>query len=83
MSGDADRIRRVGFPDPDQRLFSSDPDPDSTCKKGYIKLLITCRTKYKPESTNSSIKWNIKSIFIPTYLIDKYIYIYIFHYELK
>ena len=42
-----------GPPDPDPVLFSTDPDP--TCNNGFIKLFLS-RTKYKSESTNSSIK---------------------------
>ena len=39
----------VIFGPPDPVLFSTDPDP--TCNNGIIKL-----SKYKSESTNSSIK---------------------------
>ena len=42
-----------GVSDPDPLLFSSDPDP--TCNNGYIKLF-SFSTKYKPESTNSTLK---------------------------
>ena len=59
-----------GLPDP--LLFLSDPDP--TCNNVYIKL-ISSWTKYKPESTNSSLKlWFLKSIFMPTYLKYKYFF---------
>ena len=59
------------LPDPDPRLFSSDP----TCNNGYVKLFSSWTT-YNPETTNSSVKlWSIKSNFIPTYLM---IYEYIF-----
>ena len=44
-----------GPPDPDPVIFSTDPDPDPTCNNGFIKLFLS-RTKYKSESTNSSIK---------------------------
>ena len=53
-----------GLPDP--VLFSTDPDP--TCNNGFIKLF-SSGTKYKQESTNSSIKlWFMISNFLPTYL---------------
>ena len=44
-----------GLPDP--ILFSTDPDPDPdhTYNNGFIKLFLYL-TKYKSESTNSSIK---------------------------
>ena len=41
--------------DPDPLLFSLDPEPDSTCNNRFIKLFSTW-SKYKPESTNSSLK---------------------------
>ena len=64
-----------GPPDPDPVLFSADPDP--TCNNGFIKLFLSW-TKYKSESTNSSIKWwVIISNFIPTYLKYKYIFFFI------
>ena len=46
-----------GQPDPDPVLFSTDPDPDPdpTCNNGFMKLFLSW-TKYKSESTNSSIK---------------------------
>ena len=60
-------------PDPDPVLFSTDPDP--TCNNGFIKSFLSW-TKYKSESTNSSITWwVIISNFIPTYL--KYIFFFI------
>ena len=66
-----------GPPDPDPVLFSTDPDPDPTCNNGFIKLFLSW-TKYKSESTNSSIKWwVIISNFIPTYLKYKYIFFFI------
>ena len=59
-----------GPPDPD-------PDPDPTCNNGFIKLFLSW-TKYKSESTNSSIKWwVIISNFIPIYLKYKYIFFFI------
>ena len=63
--------------DPDPVLFSTDPDSDPTCNNGFIKLFLSW-TKYKSESTNSSIKWwVIISNFIPTYLKCKYIFFFI------
>ena len=63
------------FVPPDPVLFSMDADP--TCNNGFIKLFLSC-TKYKSESTNSSIKWwVIISNFIPTYLRYKYIFFFI------
>ena len=65
-----------GPPDPYPLLFSLDPDPNPTCNNGIIKLFLSY-TKYKPESTNSSLKlWFIRSNFMPTYL--NYIYIFFF-----
>ena len=62
-------------PDPDPKTFSTDPDP--TCINGFINLFLSW-TKYKPESTNSSIKWWFKiSNFMPTYLKHKYIFFFI------
>ena len=53
------------------------PDPYPTCNNGFIKLFLSW-TKYKSESTNSSIKWwVIISNFIPTYLKYKYIFFFI------
>ena len=46
-------------PDLVQVLFSTDPDPDPTCNNGFMKLFLS-RTKYKSESTNSSIKFKYK-----------------------
>ena len=43
-----------GLTDPDPKLISSGPDPNSTCNNGFIKLL----SKYKPESS----KFKLKSI---------------------
>ena len=58
--------------DPDPVIFSTDPDP--TCNNGFIKLFLSW-TKYKSESTNSSIKWwFIISNFMPTYLKYEYIF---------
>ena len=58
-------------------LFSTDPDPDPTCNNRVIKLFLSW-TKYKSESTNSSIKWwVIIPNFIPTYLKYKYIFFFI------
>ena len=54
--------------DPDLFFFSLDPDsdPNSTCNNWFMKLFLSW-TKYKPESTNSSLKWwFIKSNFIPS-----------------
>ena len=57
--------------------FFPDPDPDPTYNNGFIKLFLS-RTKYKSESTNSSIKWwVIISNFIPTYLKYKNIFFFI------
>ena len=54
--------------------FSTGPDPDPTYNNVCIKLFSSW-TKYKPESTNSSIKWwVIISNFMPTYLKYKYIF---------
>ena len=53
------------LPVPDPLLFSS--DPESTSNNRYIKSFSSL-TKYKPESTNSSLKWFIKSNFLPNYL---------------
>ena len=65
----------VIFGPPDPVLFSTDPDP--TCNNGFIKLFLSW-TKYKSESTNSSIKWwVIISIFVPTYLKYKNIFFFI------
>jgi len=65
------------FGPPDPVLFSTDPDPDPTFNNGFIKLF-SSSTKYKPESTNSSIKWWFKiSNFMPTYLKYKYIFFFI------
>ena len=62
-------------------FFSTDPDPDPTCNNGFIKLFLSW-TKYKSESTNSSIKWwVIISNFIPTYL--KYKYIFFLHFDFR
>ena len=66
-------------PDPGPVLFSTDPDPDldPTCNNGFIKLFLSW-TKYKSESTNSSINWwVIISNFIPTYLKYKNIFFFI------
>ena len=53
------------------------PDPDPTCHNGFIKLFSSW-TKYKQESTNSSIKWWFKiSNFMPTYLKHKYFFFFI------
>ena len=41
--------------EPDPVIFSTDPDSDPTCNIGFIKLFLSL-AKYKPESTNSSIK---------------------------
>ena len=55
---------------------NADPDPDPTCNNGFIKLFLSW-TKYKSESTNSSIKWwVIISNFIPIYLKYKYIFFF-------
>ena len=55
----------------DQLIFCL---PDPTCNNGYMKLFPSW-TKYKPERTKSSLKlWVIKSNFMPTYLIYKYIF---------
>ena len=63
-----------GLPDP--VFFSSDPDP--TCNNGYI-FLFSFWTKYKPESTNSSLKWwLINSNFMPTYMEYKYYFFFSF-----
>ena len=40
-----------------------DPDPDPICNNGYVKLFES-RTKYKPESTNSSLG-NFIGVIIP------------------
>jgi len=50
-----------GRPDPDSILYSLDPDP--TCNNGYIKSF-SSSTKYKPDSTNSSIKLWFINLFI-------------------
>ena len=56
---------------------SRDEDPDPTCNNGFIKLFLSW-TKYKSESTNSSIKWwVIISNFIPTNLKYKNIFFFI------
>ena len=65
-----------GPPDPDPVLFSMDPDLDPTCNNRFIKLFLSW-TKYKPELTNSSIKWWLISNFMPTYLKHKYIFFFI------
>ena len=63
-----------GPPDPDPVIFSTDPDPGPTCNNGFIKLFLSW-TKYKSESTNSSLNWwVIISNFIPTYLKYKNIF---------
>ena len=50
------------FGPPDPVLFSTDPDPyGSLCNNGFIKLFSSW-TKYKPESTNSSIKLGLHRI---------------------
>ena len=55
--------------------FLTDPDP--SCNNGFIKLFLAW-TKYKSESTNTSIKWwVIISNFIPTYLKYKNIFFFI------
>ena len=54
-------------------LFS----PDPTCNNGYIRLLSSW-TKYKPESTNSSLKW----WFIRLNFMN-YKYIFYLHFELR
>jgi len=64
-----------GPPDPDPVLFSTDPDP--TFNNEFIKLF-SYWTKYKPVSTNSSIKlWFIISNFMPTYQKCKNIFFFI------
>ena len=63
------------FCSPDPVLFSADPHP--TYNNWFLKLF-SFWTKYKPESTNSSIKWwFIISNFMPTYLRYKYIFFFI------
>ena len=63
--------------DPDPVLFSTDPDPDPTYNDGFMKLFLSW-TKYKSETTNSSIKlWVIISNFIPTYLKYQNIFFFI------
>ena len=58
-------------------MIRSDPDPDPTCNNGYLKLFSSL-TKYKTESTNSSLKfWFIKSNF---YQIFKY---FLFSFRIK
>ena len=53
-------------------LFLLDPDP--TCNKRFGKLFLSS-TKFKPDSTNSSLKWwFIRSNFMPTYFKYKYIF---------
>jgi len=49
-------------------------ETDLTCNNGYIKLFSSW-TKYKPDSTNSSLKWwFIRSNFMPTYSKYKFIF---------
>ena len=55
-------------------FFSLDLYPGPTCNNGFIKLFSSW-TKYKPESTNSSLKWWFtRSNFMPTYLKYKYMF---------
>ena len=73
--------------DPHPILFLLDPDPilvamdsDPTCHNWNINYF-HFGTKYKPESTNSKVKWWVKkSNFMPTYLIHKYLH---FHFEFR
>ena len=74
---DPDPVGSVDFMPAGSGSFTFFTGSGCTCNNGY-KISFSSWTKYKPKSTNSSLKWwYIRSNFMPTYLKYKYIFFFI------